>query len=178
MSTDDATLKSVILTPLKSNNQTPKSTDSTPATSEEESPANVGQSDTSAEAGTSELAVNGEVKLEAKDTESHDTNGAVEVANGELKVAADAVDPLSEPFVGSGDSAEAIDPTGVVLAWSPEEDHEHKRVKVRSCGPFGIWTFHFMTLINFTNAVILLLLGYIFSFDHFLHRIEHPNAVP
>jgi len=42
----------------------------------------------------------------------------------------EGTEPSSESFPEPGVSSETIEAAEGVLAWSPEEDHEHKRVKV------------------------------------------------
>lgn len=73
------------------------------------------------ESGPPKPAENGHADLEAKEVESRDIT---EAGGGE------GTEPSSESFPEPGVSSETIEAAEGVLAWSPEEDHEHKRVKV------------------------------------------------
>src|ERR1700691_4926300 len=131
MSADDSAQKSASTEPINSQ----KSTYPTPATlREEQASLAVGESHSSGESGPS--TEDGHVDQEAKEVESRDIMDAGEVAKAEIEVLGEGAEPSSESFAESGDSSEIPEAGEGVLAWSPEEDHEHKRVKVSSYVPF------------------------------------------
>lgn len=127
MSADYATKKS---TSTELNN-IQKSTNPTTATShEEQASLVVGQSHSSDESGSSKLVENGNIEQEAKEVGSRDITETNDVVKEEMETLGEGAEPSSESFAESGDSSETIETGEGVVAWSPEEDHEHKRVKV------------------------------------------------
>jgi hypothetical protein len=125
MSADDATKKSAY-TEL---NDPEKSTSPISATLREEQITE--ESYISNTSGLSRPTENGDVDQKAREVESPDMTEGGGVVKGENEVVGEGAEPSSDPFVGCGDSLETSEGEGV-LAWSPEEDHEHKRVKVSS----------------------------------------------
>ena len=132
MSTDDvAEAKSVPITSPEPNNTSQTSTDPSSATSRQQPSLSTDQLLPSDESGPFKLAENGHIEPEANEIESRDITEASEAVDGDLEVVGGSAEPSSEPFMGSGDSSEVTESAEGVVAWSPEEDHEHKRVKVR-----------------------------------------------
>jgi protein phosphatase-4 regulatory subunit 3 len=123
MSADDAAKNTV---PIESNNTENSSTDPTSATPREA----VGESHSFAESGSSKPAENGQNGHADQEVESCDITEAVEVVKGEIEAPDAGTEPSLESFTETGDPSEIAETAEGVLAWSPEEDHEHKRVKV------------------------------------------------
>jgi protein phosphatase-4 regulatory subunit 3 len=122
MSADDAAKKPAS---IEFNNTEKSSADPTSAPRREEH--TIGGSHSLGESGLPKPAENGHADLEV---ESRDITEAGGVVKGEIEALGEGTEPSSESFLESGDSSETIEAAEGVLAWSPEEDHEHKRVKV------------------------------------------------
>jgi protein phosphatase-4 regulatory subunit 3 len=144
MSADDAPKTSVSLEP---NNEKSSAKSTSITTHEEQTPSSVGDTQSLRYSGSSEPAENGHVDQEAKEVGSRDVNQ--EIGGEEIETSGEG-EPLSESFAESGDSLETTETAEGVLAWSPEEDHEHKRVKVSKCGFFN--AVFVMRLIQFPSA--------------------------
>jgi protein phosphatase-4 regulatory subunit 3 len=123
MSADDVTKKSASTEP----NDPDKPTDPTSRTLREEQ---ITESHISNTSGPSKPAENGDVDQEVNEVGSRDITEAGDVVKRQIELSGEGVEPSSEPFVGSGDPLETPEGGEGVLAWSPEDDHEHKRVKV------------------------------------------------
>lgn len=133
MSTDDiAEAKSLSLISLEPNTNSQIPTDPTSVISRQQALLSVDKSLSPDESGPPKSEENEEVEVVlAKDIESRDIIEACETVNGDLESVGENAEPPPEPFVGSADSSEIAEPADAVVAWSPDEDHEHKRVKVR-----------------------------------------------
>jgi hypothetical protein len=121
----------VSLISLEPNSNSQTATDPTSITSRQQALLSLEKSLSSDDSGPSKPEENGLVEVEPKEIESRDITEACEAVNGDLEGVGENIEPSSEPFVGSGDSSEITEPADAVVAWSPDEDHEHKRVKVR-----------------------------------------------
>jgi protein phosphatase-4 regulatory subunit 3 len=133
MSADDTAKKYAFTEP----NKIGKSTDHISATvAEEQASLSAGVLYSSSESEASKLAENRLLDQEAKEAESRDITEAGEVVKGDIEASGEGAEPSSESFAESVDSAETPEAGEGVLAWSPEDDHEHKRVKVSSYVPF------------------------------------------
>jgi protein phosphatase 4 regulatory subunit 3 len=125
MSADDAAKKPAS---IEFNNTEKSSTDPTSAPRREEQA--IEELHSLGESGPPKPAENGHADLEAKEVESRDITEAGGVVKGEVEALGEGTEPSSESFPESGDLSETTEAAEGVLAWSPEEDHEHKRVKV------------------------------------------------
>lgn len=128
MSTDDAADKTLSLTLVELKDDTPTSQDTVSATSRDS--LNTGESLSLHDSGPSKPADNGQADQDIKEKESRDIPDTGEVANKEREGAVEGAEPSSGSFAESREPSEATESVDAVLAWSPEEDHEHKRVKV------------------------------------------------
>lgn len=79
----------------------------------------------------------------AEEVQENGARAAAEAREVVLEAAEVAVDaPAStESFGEAGESQEPLEAAEGVLAWAPEEDHEHKRVKVCLHPSFALYTF-------------------------------------
>lgn len=146
MSTDDAAKNS---TSLESINSTSKSIDPTSATPHEQVPLSAEEapralvSGAPEQPGPSKAGENDNAEVQLKDLESRDITEAGEV-NGGAEAVSGTTQPPSELHGESGETLEAVEAADGVLAWSPEEDHEHKRVKVSYTDFFTCSSFLFL----------------------------------
>lgn len=132
MSTDDlAEAKSVSLISLEPNSNSLTPADPTSLTPRQQALLSVDKSLSSDEFRPSNPEENGLVAEEAREIGSRDIIEVGEAVNGDLEAVGENPELSSEPFVGAGDSSEIAEPADAVVAWSPDDDHEHKRVKVR-----------------------------------------------
>lgn len=121
MRTDDGAQKP---TSLESNNKSVNlPTPREQTTGEGAVVVSTGDSDVSTPVG------NGNVVEEVKEVGARVGTEPSEVIIEEAEVAGEAT-PSSESFGESGESSETLEASDGVLTWAPEEDHEHKRVKV------------------------------------------------